>query len=277
MTPTWWLVVASLAFILWRSRRVPLSGWRRRLAVGCRLAAIGALGAALLGGARHRHTEAPRYLLYAVDGSSSIDARQREWIARRIASLEALRPSAMERAVVAFGAEARLVAPFGRERLDDPETLRRALEGAGVDPAKTNVEAALLSVPAWLPPRHLSAQPGPTPERRGSVILLSDGRETAGSASGVSAAVRRLGLSVFPVPPPLFGEAKTAWEELAVPPVVQQGSPVPLQLVVANGSPSPKRDEVAVDLHGVVIKSRRVTVRGGWQVLSLDVAAIGRG
>ncbi len=275
--PSLVLILSSLGFILWRGRRIPLSGWRRRLAVGCRLAAIGALGAALLGGARHRQTDVPRYLLYLVDGSASIDARQREWLARRIASVDALRPAGMERAVAAFGADARLVVPFGRERLDDPHAIRRALEGAGVNPAHTNVEAALLSVPAWLPPRHLSAQPGGTPERRGSVVLLSDGRETTGSAAGITAAVRRLGLSVFPVPPPLFGEATTAWEELAVPPVVQQGSPVPLQLVVANGSPRPKRAEVAVALHGVVIKRQRMVVRPGWQVLSLDIPAIGRG
>ncbi|MBI2104822.1 MAG: VWA domain-containing protein [Candidatus Omnitrophica bacterium] len=273
----WLLILSSLGFILWRSRRIPLSGWRRRLAVGCRLAAVGALLMALAGGARHRRTEAPRYLLYLVDGSSSIDARQREWLARRIASVDALRPQAMERAVVSFGADARLVVPFGRERLDDPALIRRALEGAGADPARTNVEAALLSVPAWLPPRHLSVQPSGAAEPRGSVVLLSDGRETDGSAAGIAAAVRRLGLAVFPVPPPLFGEARTVWEELAVPPVVQQGSPVPLQLVVANGSPRPKRAEVAVALHGVVIKRQRMTVRPGWQVLTLDIPAIGRG
>ncbi len=271
------LIIASLGFVLWRSRRIPLSGWRRRLAVGCRLVAIGALGAALLGGARHRQTETPRYVLYLVDGSASIDARQREWMARRIASVDALRPPQMERAVVAFGADARLAVPFGRERLDDPDLLAAALEGAGADPAQTNVEAALLSVPAWLPPRHLSVQSGGTAERRGSVVLLSDGRETAGGVAGILSAVRRLGLSVFPVPPPLFGEAKTVWEDLAVPPVVQQGSPVPIQLVVANGSSRPKRAEVAVALHGVVVKRQRMVVRPGWQVLTVDLPAIGRG
>jgi len=269
------LLIAGLALVIGWGRRIPLSGWRRRLAIGCRMAAVVALVAALWGSPHYRTVEIPRHLVYLADASASIDALQREWMARRIASLEALRPPEVERALVAFGAEPHAVVPFGRERLTDPEAIRNALARAEVNPEQTNVEAALLSVSGWLSPHHAAPRGGRG--HRGSVVLLSDGRETAGNVTGVLGAVRRLGLAVFPVAPPLFGEVTTVWEELAVPPVVQQGSPVPIQLVVVNGSPRAKPAQVTVTLHGVRIKRQRVMVRPGWQVLSLDVPTIGRG
>src|SRR3989338_3965768 len=113
------ILVLLAAAIIWTGRRIPLSGWRKALAIGCRVAAIGALGAALWGPPARRHRETPRLLVYLVDGSASIDAAQQAGMARRIASLESLRPRGLERAIVAFGADARLVAPFGHEPMAD--------------------------------------------------------------------------------------------------------------------------------------------------------------
>ncbi|MBI3997088.1 MAG: VWA domain-containing protein [Candidatus Omnitrophica bacterium] len=252
--------------VLWLAQRIPLSGWRKRAVVACRLIAVGALCAALLG-ATYRQTETrPRRLVYLVDASASIDARQRDWMAARIASLETLRPRRMPRAIVVFGSDTRLAAAFDTEPLTDPVAIRRLLTEARVDPQATNLETALLSSFTLLG----SAQ-------HDAAILLTDGRETTGNVTGVLAAVRRLGLEVFPVAPPLVGSVKTVWDELAVSPTVQRGSPVPVQLVVLNGAPRAKTGQVTISMQGVEVKRQRVTVRPGWQVFSLSVPAIARG
>jgi Mg-chelatase subunit ChlD len=255
-----------MASVLWWGRRIPLDGWRKRLAVGCRLAAVAALLLALFGPSRPRTAEARRSLVYLVDVSASIDASQRGWIARRIASLEARRPASLRRAVVAFGAAAQPLTPFQEDRLADPSAIERLLMQAEIGRDRTDVEAALLALPGLVPPR---APVG--------VVLLSDGRQTAGHVSRLLGSIRRLGLAVFPETPPLFGEAGTVWEELAVPPVVRQGAPVAVQLVVVNAASSAKPGAVTVAIEGVPVKRQRLTLRPGWQVVRVDVPAIGRG
>jgi len=260
------LFAAILAMVLWRSRHLPLAGWRKRAAVGARIVAVGALCAALLGFSHHRRQTVPRRVVYLVDGSASIDTAQRVWMAQRIASLEALRPARMERALIVFGRDAVNMVEIGREPLRDAECVRRLLDQAPLQRDQTNLEAALLSVLPAFPPQH-----------RGSVILLSDGRETTGDLSGLLVHVRRSGLQVFPAPPPVAGATKTAWEALIVPPVVQRGSPVPLQLLLVNSAPRTAAAHVTVRLHDVPIKEQRLTVRPGWQVLTVSVPAVARG
>ncbi len=276
-TPPLLLLIAIVLLILWRSRRIPLGGWRKPAAVLCRLLALAALGAALLGASASRLQDVPRHVMYVVDGSASIDEAQRRWFARRIASLESRRPAQVPRALIAFGGDARLVMPFDREPLTDPEALQQQLARAPIERGQTNLEAALLSAAAWLP-----ASREPSAARAGStgrvgVVLLSDGRETVGNVAGVLSSVRRLGLEVFPEPPPAAGAVKTLWQHLAVPPVVRQGAPIPHQLVVFSGSPQPTQGRVTIALHGVVITRQRVVVRPGWQVFTVTVPAIGRG
>ena len=264
------LPIAAIALVIWCGRRIPLSGWRKRAAILARAAAVAALCATLLGGSRVRTAEVPRRLVYLVDGSASIDPAQRAWFARRIASLERLRPAQMERAVAVFGADTRLAVPVSREPLDQPEAVARALDRAAVTRTATNLETALLSIPSLLGSAESSAG-------RTAAILLSDGRETTGSAAGVLAAVRRLGITLFPVPPPASGKAAAVWDQLAVPPVVQKGSPIPLRLVVFNSGARPKAAQVTVSLQGVALKRQRLSIRPGWQVFTLTVPAVGRG
>jgi Mg-chelatase subunit ChlD len=271
------LTLAAIGFVVWFGRRIPLAGWRKRAAIAARAAAIAALCTALLGGARVRTTEVPRRLVYLVDGSASIDPAQRAWFARRIASLETLRPRQMERAVAVFGADTRSAVPFGREPLDQPEAVARALEQVPVTRTETNLETALLSVPGLLGSAEPSAAAPASSTGRTAVVLLSDGRETTGSAAGVLAAVRRLGIGLFPVPPPASGKVAAVWDQLAVPPVVQKGSPIPLRLVVFNGSPRAKEARVTVSLQGVALKRQRLSVRPGWQVFTLTAPTVGRG
>ena len=260
------LCVALIVMVVWRSRHLPLAGWRKRAAVGARVVAIGALCAALLGFSRHHQQIVPRRVVYLADGSASIDPAQRAWMARRIASLESVRPARMERALMVFGREAVTIVEAGREPLRDPERILQRLQQAPLQRDQTNVEAALLSALPMFPPGH-----------RGSVILLSDGRETAGDLTGLLAHLRRLGLQVFPVPPPSSGVLKTAWDALIVPPVVQRGSSVPLHLLLVNSAQHPINASITVRLHDVAIKERYLLVRPGWQALTVSVPAVARG
>ncbi len=269
------VVIGLFVTVWWLGRRGPLTGVRKWLAIGCRAAAVGGLCTALWG-PPHRHVhDVPRRILYLVDRSKSIDEAQRAWMARRIASLESLRPPQVERAVIAFGREARLILSFGREPLTDPEAVQRILDESDVNRDETNLEAALLAA--------LSAIPHPATLGVGQagghtgVVLLSDGRQTVGDVTGLLAAVRRLGLAVFPAPPPVFGESKAVWEGLAIPPVVQRGSSIPVQLVLFNAGPRTKQGQVTVALQGIPIKRQRVAVRPGWQVIRVMVPAIQRG
>ncbi len=260
------IVLGALSMVLWLSRQVPLTGRRKAFVIGCRLVAIVALCAGLGGTSCRRTHQVARHVVYLVDGSASIDAAQRAWMARRIASLETLRPANVERAIVAFGDDAKVVVPFGRERLTEPQVIAQMLEGAAIIRQQTRLEGALLAALSLLPP-----------DRGGSIVLLSDGWETAGNVNEVLAFVRRLGASTFPVAPPAAGRIKTTWEELVVPPVVQRGASVPVQLVVFNGASQVRSADVNVAMQGIRIASRRVGIRPGWQVVNVPVPTIQRG
>ena len=259
-----WAVLVGL--VLWLGRAIPLTGRRRLLVTGCRIAALTALSAALLGLSHRVVQEQPQHVVYLVDRSASMDAQQREWVARRLASLDALRPAGVRRAVIAFGSEPQLVYPLGQERLTDPAAILKALAEHPVIPAGTNLEAAVLATVSLLPPGH-----------GGHLVLFSDGRETQGNVGGVLTHARRLGLAIFPEPVPAFGSSATTWETLTIPPLVKRGSPIGLQLVVYRGNPQPINGQLTISLAGVPIKRQRVTIRPGWRVITASVPAIAQG
>ena len=260
------LFLIMLGIVCWRGRRIPLTGWRKRAAIGARVAACAALCAALLGVSHQQAQTVPRRVVYLIDGSASIDASQRAWMASRVASLDAVRPAQMERAVVVFGRNTANLVPIGREPLSDPQKIRQLLEQAPLQRDRTDMETAVLA-----------ALPFFAPAQRGSIILLSDGRETTGDVRGLLGYVRRSGLQIFPVAVPVFGATKTTWEALTVPPVVQRGSPVPLHMLLFNGASQAASARITVRLHDVVMKAQRVTVRPGWQALTLSIPAVARG
>ncbi len=260
------LTLGAVAAVVWAGRYVPLSGVRRWIVTACRAASVVLVMFALWGPSQRRVAEVPRHLIYLVDRSLSIDDAQQAWMARRIASLEAVRPPRLERAIMAFGADANVAVPLGREPLTDPDAILRRLDATEVNRSRTNLESAVLSALSLVPQGH-----------RGGVVLLSDGRETQGNVGGVLAYARRLGLEVFPVSPPMTGKVKTVWEELVVSPVVQRGSPVAVQLVVFNGASQTTRGQVTIALEGVPITRERTAIRPGWQVVTLSVPSLRRG
>ena len=271
----WLIGLFVLGLMAWRGRHLPLGGRRKSLVRGLRLTVLVALGMAVWGPPLRRLHALPRQLIYVVDHSESLEAVQAAWIARRISSLESLRPSGMARAVVVFGSDAKVAVPWGRERLVDPGAVERAVAEAGVARDQTNLELGLLSALA-VPPR--DEPPGDAvSQARTAVVLLSDGQETAGNVTAILGSLRRLGLEVFPEPPPLVGRVPVVWDRLVVPPAVQRGSPVPLQLVVFNGAGRAQRAYVTVSLHGVDLKREAISVRPGWGVAELSIPLAGRG
>jgi len=249
---------------------LPLEPRRRRLIIGLRLATLACVWAALRGWAISQPAQVPRSIVYLADQSDSIDAAQTAWIARRIASLEAQRPPQVVRAVWAFGAHAEPVIDSGRTVLADPSALERALGRAPVAREATNLEAALLSLPAAT-----------------RAILLSDGRQTRGDVETAVGTLRRLGVELFPVVvPSTEPTGGVSWEALEAPPTVARGQAVPLTLAVHNATTEARRVDVAVRLltptserieeegQDVQLLRRRYTLAPGWHVLSLSAPSV---
>ncbi len=263
-----WVGAASILAIVWWARSIPLTGSRRRLVMGLRVAALLCVLGALHGWAHLRRTEQPRHLVYLMDQSASIDDAQRAWMARRLASLEAIRPRSMTREVMAFGAQARAIFPNQSGPLTDAAAVDHALRSASLNRRDTNVEGALVSA--------VSAMPIPA---RGRIVLLSDGRQTAGDVERVLGYLRQLGVEVYPVVVP--GVASSgggmSWESVTAPPVVQRGSSVPLRLLFRNRADHRVNATIAIREHGVVIDQKRVSISPEWRVVTMPVPALKTG
>lgn len=262
-----WIIFGFIAaLVLWLSRGIALTGWRKNGVVFCRLALLIVLALALWGPKFKKTQQVARRVVYLVDGSASMDPKQRSWIASRIAQLEEQRPEAIQRAVAVFGADAQLLSPFSSERLTESARIETLINTAEINRSRTNLESALLFGASLLPP-----------QQRTAVVLFSDGRETSGNAAGILAYLRRFQVAVFPEAVPLFNDIKTSWETLAVPAVAQRGAPIPIKLVIFNAAEVVKTAEVSVALQGVSLKRQRVLLRPGWQVITLPVKALARG
>ena len=260
-----WLVLLVVVIVV-LSRLTPLRGARRTAATVLRAAGVVCAMLALKGCVTVHRQEQPRHVVYLVDQSASIDAGQTQWLARRLASLEAVRPPQVSRAVVAFGAQPHQLMPAGRAALGEPEKIASALASASLDRSSTNVETALLA--------SVSAMPR---QQRNRVILLSDGRQTAGDVERILSALRRLNVEVYPVTVPAGSPSGFVWEELAVPSAVRRGASVPMKLLVRSSTPHRQPLDVTVSLRGLPITRRRVSLAPGWQVVSLSVPALKTG
>ena len=124
------LVVGAALGLL---RFVPLAPPRRLGVALLRAAGIVGVLLALKGVSWPQASERPRHVVYLVDASRSMDADAREWAARRVASLEALRPAPISRTVMAFGEDARVALPASRTALLDPAQIAGALLSHGGD------------------------------------------------------------------------------------------------------------------------------------------------
>ncbi len=257
------ILLLAISMVIGVLRFVPLQGFRRLGVVGLRLAGLVGVLLSLQGVSMVHRQAHPRHVVYLVDQSASIDVHKTAWIARRLASLEAIRPPAVSRTVMAFGKQAHLVFPVAHTALTDPHTIQQALTALSMERDGTNLEAALLAYRNVMPIH----EPG-------RVILLSDGRQTIGSVARILPHLRRFGLEVYPVPVAPAEPTGLAWEQLAVPSVIQQGASMPIKLVFTNGTTRAQSVDVTVTFKGVPIAHQRARVAPGWRVVTVSVPAI---
>ncbi|MBI3324903.1 MAG: VWA domain-containing protein [Candidatus Omnitrophica bacterium] len=213
-----------------------------------------------------RHAEL-RSVVYVVDQSASIDEGKRRWEMNRLASLESLRPSMVSRSLMVFGRQASPVS-VERGQLTDPAALERLVRPSGVDPRATDLEAALLAGLAEDPADH-----APAGGASKNVVLVTDGRETAGRVERALGYLRRFGLRVYPVAVPPRGSGGLAWERLWVSPTAKQGSAVPVKLLLSNGSGAPGQAEVVIRMQGLPVASARYRLPGAWHVVTISAPA----
>ncbi|MBI4353819.1 MAG: VWA domain-containing protein [Candidatus Omnitrophica bacterium] len=259
-------LIAIALIIMWLSRSMPLTGTRRVAVILLRIVGIGAAVLAARGLAYSTPHTQPRHIIYLVDQSASIDPRQTAWMARRLASLEALRPAQVSRTLTIFGQDAQLAVPIGHERLLDPSAIQRMLEDASIQREETNLETALLASVATV-----------SSPQRSRVVLLSDGRQTMGDVERIVPHIRRFGLEVYPVNVPSTIPTGVVWEELAAPSIVKRGTSVPVKLIVSNGTERTQVIEIEISVSGLPVKRKRVKLPPGWQALSIPVSTIKTG
>lgn len=263
-------VILLWGVILVMGRRIPLSGRRRWAVLGLRLASAALLLWSLKGSTTKRQEAQAAHVVYLVDQSASMAGARTEWLARRVASLDARRPAKVQRSLMVFGEQAVPVSvPAGAWQ--EPSRLIEAWQSAPVDRGGTNLERALFAT--------LSASPERVPLR---VILMSDGRATSGELERTVRSLGPLNVSVFPVlvPPPArpaqaAARARgVAWEQLSVPAVVKRGAAVPLTLVVHNAASSTQSCGVTVSSAGVALTHRAFSVPPGWRVVTVSVPSL---
>jgi len=257
------LIIAVIAAAGWRA---PLSARRRAAVLALRLIAVVCLWLAIKGWSWPHHVERARQIVYLVDQSASMQEDQTRAMAARVASLEARRPHGMPRTVMAFGSRAAVVVPSGTRPLDDPTALAQALRTAAIPREATNLESAILAA--------IGAGSSPASTR---VILMTDGRQTAGRVERALGYVRRLGLEVYPVTIAPLEPTSAVWDQLVAPSVVQPGSSAQLKCVLTNGTASARPIEIVVDFEGLTIARQRAILRPGWQVIPVSVPALKTG
>ena len=198
-------------------------------------------------------------VVFAVDVSHSVS---REALAGAVAwvSRAAQHPAIEQGTVVAFGQSPRLLGGVG----EGLGMLQDASGVAGISPDATDIERALdLAL--------TSTVPGTAPR----IVLLSDGRPTAGSLRRAVAHAQARGIPIDtrPMTP---RETSDIWLDTAtVPPIVRAGER--FTVAVRVGSQRAADVEVNVRQGSHVLASRRAPVAPGLTTVSLDLDVDDRG
>jgi Ca-activated chloride channel family protein len=233
-----WVLVAALVVLLLEALyawwREPERSWttRRRVAVGLGVASIVLVAVALLDPTTG---SSPRATTLVLDRSLSIGSASAEAESSWLAAGDGCGSDCH---VVQFGGGAELTGSDG--------TLASA-GGGGVEGRQSNLQGALELALARTPPG-------------GRVVLLSDGRQTAGEPLGLAAAARRRGVSLDTVA--LTAEpADAAVTRLQAPPALHAGDPLSLEVTVRSTVAAPAL--LLVRRGGKVVGHQRVALGVG--------------
>jgi Ca-activated chloride channel homolog len=184
-------------------------------------------------------------LVVATDQSQSIAADQRQWMLHRIAAISHAMNPADRLAVIGFGRDAQLIAPW-----NDPRLLR--LSGAGADPGATDIAGALTTAAGIFPP---------TDEKR--LLLLSDGVETENSAIDELPALAEAGVRIFTAAPPPSAVARVALAGFEAPSTVHAQTSFALHLDIASEASHPVDAHIRLYGEGVALGGQQVQLQPG--------------
>ena len=243
----WWLALLAL---------LPLLGWgamgnrgdkarlRRLAGIGLRGLAIATLIAALAGPLERgspQHTD----VMFALDVSSSIEA---DTVAQAL--------EFVNHAIDNKAPEARVgLIVFGADAATEISLASRAtpLRDLSVEVAKGATDIG----------RALEAAMGAFDSEQGRrVVLLSDGRETTGSARAASVAARSLGVEILGVPlEPRGARDEVRLRSILAPSVVRSGEPFEVQVMVDSRRAS--RAHLVLLRDGAVLREEEVRLVPG--------------
>jgi Mg-chelatase subunit ChlD len=222
----------------------------RRLARGAALAFV----ALAIVNPRVPWGQGSRSIVFALDTSDSMAARHGSALAA-IARATANMQRGDRTGLVIFGAEASVERPL------DESPLTGTPPGARTRGTATNIERAVSTARAALPA-----------DGTARVVLVTDGRETAGDARAAALSAKAAGVAVDVITPRATGASvrRTAVTRLTAPPTVHQGEPFDLTAMV-EGTPGATAT-VVFEAGGTVLERRPVTVPGdGAASVSLTV------
>ncbi|MEO8483520.1 MAG: VWA domain-containing protein [Acidobacteriota bacterium] len=127
-----------------------------------------------------------------------------------------------------------------------------------VRPAGTDLEQALLAAQAEI-----------EPTASGRIVLLSDGRQTAGDSDRATRRLAAARVPVFVEPASVKNLGDTWIDDVRVPRMPVANTPAALDVII--GSQASAAVEVSVREGGRTVASRRATVPAGTSTVSLDV------
>jgi len=242
-------------------------GRRRWLAAALRLLALSALAAALAGASRPSSSSQTAVCIL-VDVSASIG--DLDAVERLVGELDANIPDEIPVAVAAFAGGFRAVRPL-REPRAAVGALQLAKAASGLDPARSDIAAALGRAAEMLPP-----------EAARVVVLVSDGRENAPpagrSAAATASRLGAAGVKVLALPAPEPGAGDLFVQDIDVPARVAAGREFSVTVTVAGTTPGTAQVVLRKLPGGRTVSRREVDLRWGEsaRVVFRDRAA-GRG
>lgn len=244
--------------LLWMLAAAPLMAVPGVLAMRAGRPFAGALSAVLrmgvfaslvlmLAGARLPFKAATRRMavVVAMDQSESIASDQRAWMRQKIAALRHAMDPRDRLAVIGFGRDGQLIAP-----LSDPRML--TLSSTQANPGATDIAGALTLAAGIFPPAD---------EKR--VILLSDGVETADSASDELPALADAGIRVYTAAPPPSTSARIALTGFAAPATVHAQTSFALHLDIASEASQPVDAHIRLYSDSAAVGGRQITLKPG--------------
>jgi Ca-activated chloride channel homolog len=249
------LALLLLLAVFLRYRPHPAGPWAGRLravAFACVIAVVAGIHLTV------RLPDTHLSLVVAVDRSASAGQHAREWAQSYVSATDRALAPDDEMAVLSFGGDVAVVSPPGQ-----PGTPPKLTEPA--NRKATDIAQAIDAAVALL------SEGG---ERR--ILLLTDGNQTRGDVEREAARLRGDGIRLDAAVPPAEGGADITVDKLIAPPVLAEGSVLPLRFVAHNGG-AERPAVLNLFLDGEIVNSAAVALPNGLTTLEVPYQATGRG